>query len=198
MNHKHGNKEGWLDGHGDYLYRYAMSKVYNRDDAFDLVQETLIAAWKADYRGDSSIRTWMMGIMKHKVVDHIRKNIRIRKLNAELEHGSHSEFFDESGGWLTHFSPLAIDPERMIQDSTLHNHLMESISSLQEPQRTIFVLRELNGESTQSICDTYEISRTNLHVIMHRVRLTLCKKLEALGYAKKDHAMGIKLDLQHG
>ena len=66
------NAEEWLTLYGDYLYRYALFRLSNEEIARDMVQETLIAAWKArkNFRGDSSIRTWLVGILKHKITDY--------------------------------------------------------------------------------------------------------------------------------
>ena len=176
------NKENWLNEHGDYLYRFAMKKVRDPDAAFDLIQETLLAAWKGNFRGDSSVRTWLVGILKHKIIDFIRRQIRDRKLIENLENDPLSNYFDEQGAWLEPQHSSQNSAERMAQNGQLQQHLMECISSLNEQQRTIFSLREIHGESTENICQTCGITPSNLHVIMHRARLVLCKCLTDLGY----------------
>ncbi|MDQ7011172.1 MAG: sigma-70 family RNA polymerase sigma factor, partial [Mariprofundaceae bacterium] len=79
--------EDWLSEHGDYLYRYAMARLRNPELASDMLQETLLAAWKGSksFKGNSSVRTWLVGILKHKITDHIRREIRNRKLAEEIE-----------------------------------------------------------------------------------------------------------------
>jgi len=64
-----------VDEHGDYLYRYAYSRLKNTSAAEDTVQEALLAAYQARHRfsGEGSERAWLMGILKHKIVDYIRK-----------------------------------------------------------------------------------------------------------------------------
>jgi len=59
------NPELWLKEHGDYLFRYALSRLHDTDLATDMVQETLLAAWRGHTRfnGDSTLRTWLVGIM---------------------------------------------------------------------------------------------------------------------------------------
>ena len=79
----------WLDSHGDYLYRYALVRVREAVVAEDLLQETLLAAVGAyqGHAGRSSERTWLVGIMKHKVIDYFRRvtrNVQI-ELTAEDE-----------------------------------------------------------------------------------------------------------------
>src|SRR5215472_16031942 len=86
----------WLEEHGDALYAYALPRVRNADAAEDLVQETLLAALAGQERfaGQSAERTWLMGILKHKLIDHLRKSIRQRPL-SELEIDVTTEFFTE-------------------------------------------------------------------------------------------------------
>jgi len=62
--------------------RYAMSRLHNEELAQDMLQETLLAGWKgyAKFAGQSSIRTWLVGILKHKIIDYIRREIRTRNL----------------------------------------------------------------------------------------------------------------------
>ena len=66
--------ERWLTEHGDALFRFALLRTSRRDIAEDLVQETLLAAWRSrdGFRRDSSERTWLVGILKNKIRDHYR------------------------------------------------------------------------------------------------------------------------------
>ncbi|WP_288054792.1 sigma factor [Methylobacter sp.] len=69
MTHKLSTPDQWLDLHGDILYRYAFVRVRVPEIAEDLVQETLLGALKANagYAGEASERTWLIGILKHKI-----------------------------------------------------------------------------------------------------------------------------------
>jgi RNA polymerase sigma-70 factor (ECF subfamily) len=192
------NKEQWLNEHGDYLYRYAMKKVRDPEVALDLIQETLLAAWKGNFRGDSSVRTWLVGILKHKTIDFIRKQIRHRKLIENLTNDPLSNYFNEQGTWLESQHNMQNSPERMAQNGQLQQHLMDCISSLNEQQRTVFILREVNGESTENVCRICGITPSNLHVIMHRARLALCKCLTDLGYSSNSKAIRNKKPLLPG
>ena len=66
----------WLENHGDVLYRMALVRVGKPDLAEDLVQETLLAAWQArdSFAGKSSESTWLVAILKRKIIDHFRRN----------------------------------------------------------------------------------------------------------------------------
>src|SRR5438874_11824330 len=69
---------GWVNDHGECLYRYALVRVRKPEVAEDLVQETFLAAVRGyeKFGGRSSERTWLVGILKNKIVDHIRKFVR--------------------------------------------------------------------------------------------------------------------------
>ena len=180
--------EAWLADHGDYLYRYALFRLSSDELARDMVQETLLAAWKArkNFRGDSSLRTWLVGIMKHKITDHVRKEIRARKLSDALENDPTSAFFDENGQWTRPVRDWNDDPEHLYNNRQFMAVLQQCIARLPEQHRHVFTLRELNGEDTDSICNACAITATNLHVIMHRARLALRHCLEKNWFGMND------------
>jgi len=178
--------ETWLTEHGNYLYRYALLRLRDEDLAHDAVQETLLAAWKAnkDFRGDSSMRTWLVGILKHKITDQIRKQIRNRRLTEEIESDPTSSYFDGQGAWSNPPQQWSNDPERLVDNDQFKSVLKDCISKLPDSQKEVFSLRELAGESTDTICNACDISTTNLHVIMHRARMALRSCLEMNWFSK--------------
>jgi len=180
--------ELWLKEHGDYLYGYAMSRVSHAETARDLVQETLIAAWKsrAGFRGDSSARTWLVGILKHKVIDHVRSEIRKRKLSEAVETDPTSSWFSPDGSWLEAPRAWQDNPEDLSGNGQFREVLQDCIGKLPEKQRSAFSMRELAGEESDTICNELEVTTTNLHVILHRARLALrgCLEMNWFGGAK--------------
>ncbi len=68
-NGKKFNPNQWIEKYGDTLFRYAMIRLNDKELAEDVVQETFIAALHSSYLGDSSERTWLIGILKHKIMD---------------------------------------------------------------------------------------------------------------------------------
>jgi RNA polymerase sigma-70 factor (ECF subfamily) len=179
-NHAQHEAESWLNQHGDYLYRYALLRLRNEELSREMVQETLLAAWKArqGFRSESSVRTWLVGILKHKITDHIRKQIRERDIMNRAEADPTSTFFDSQGHWKDAPVRWNTNPEELLNDQQFMKVLASCISRLSEQQQTVFSLRELNGEDTETICNACDISPTNMHVIMHRARLLLRKCLE--------------------
>src|ERR1051325_9770151 len=92
----------WVDQHGDYLYRYALMRLRDPALAEDVVQETLLAALQSRhaYQGRSAERTWLTGILKHKLVDHFREASRqAYSGRVEGEEFEHDELFRAEGEW---------------------------------------------------------------------------------------------------
>jgi len=180
--------EDWLSEHGDYLYRYAMARLRNPELASDMLQETLLAAWKGSksFKGNSSVRTWLVGILKHKITDHIRKEIRNRKLAEEIEADPTSAFFDPHGKWLDSPQQARNNPEGQYRDREFHKQLLDCIHQLPARQRDVFILREMEGEDTETVCNSCDISTTHLHVLMHRARLALRGCLQNSGFGIKE------------
>ncbi|MDX8395314.1 MAG: sigma-70 family RNA polymerase sigma factor [Mariprofundaceae bacterium] len=180
MDKTQNNPDQWLNEHGDYLYRYAMSRLRNEEQAADMVQETLLAAWKGlkNFSGNSSLRTWLVGILKHKIIDLIRKEIRGRDLNDAVENDPTSAWFDPNGSWSEAPQAWQDDPESLFENEQFRQTLEKCISKLPAKQQDVFRLRELTGEDTDYICKTCDISPTHLHVLIHRARVALRLCLE--------------------
>ncbi|MDX8397796.1 MAG: sigma-70 family RNA polymerase sigma factor [Mariprofundaceae bacterium] len=183
------NPESWLQEHGNYLYRYALSRLHDEERASDMLQDTLLAAWKGhhNFKGQSSLRTWLVGIMKHKIIDLIRKEIHTRKLSDGLEHDPTSRHFSDQGDWQRQPSAWVDNPENRCHDTQFRQRLYSCLSLLPEKQRMVFQSRELSGDDSTDICKTYDISPTHLHVLMHRARLNLqgCLQKHGFGGQKK-------------
>ena len=107
----------WVDEHGDYLFRYAVLRLRDESLAEDAVQETLLAAFQAtaSYTGQATERTWLTGILKHKIIDHYRKNKNLSQITDEDTDLSGLDGFFErpdqwDGHWVVKLRP--VDPEQ--------------------------------------------------------------------------------------
>ena len=100
---KAGDPGLWVDEHGDALFRYAMSRLADRPTAEDIVQETFLAALQGQdrFRGSSAPRTWLIGVLRHKLVDHFRRAGRMQQLEEPGDAVPDEETaFDERGRWV--------------------------------------------------------------------------------------------------
>ena len=171
----------WVDRYGDYLYRYAMARIQDPVLAEDLVQETFLAALKARdrFEGRSSEKTWFAAIMKHKIVDHFRKIHPEQGIDDfESKIGAGNEFFDKAGAWQLKPGMWNADPGKLAEQEGFWKTFHVCLAELPDRSAHVFILREMEGLSTEEICKALEISATNCWVILHRVRLSLRRCLD--------------------
>lgn len=176
----------WLDNHGDSLYRYALSRTREPAVAEDLVQETLLAALRARERfaGESSERTWLVAILKNKIVDHFRRARREAPLPETDEPDAVIDaLFRESDH---HWQSLAAawrEPDAALDDSRFWQALARCLEELPARQAQAFTLTEFDGLSTDELCKALAITTSNVWVLLHRARLRLreCLQIQWFG-----------------
>lgn len=177
MTHASSTPEQWLDLYGDVLYRFSVARVRDPGIAEDLVQETLLAALKAktQYAGQASERTWLIGILKHKIIDYYRKASRenTQEYDDSLTNEDDDDFFDRQGSWridLTSWSK----PDKSLEQEQFIRVLQDCIDRLPPRLAQLFILREIDGMESQEICRTMSITTlNNFWVMMSRVRAQL-------------------------
>jgi RNA polymerase sigma-70 factor, ECF subfamily len=176
----------WLADHGDYLFRVARRQLHSDELAEDAVQETLLAALSAQarYSGDASPRTWLTGILKHKIVDLIRRQVREVELprDADGEEAVDS-LFQQDGHWAEPLRPWG-NPQTEAELGQLRRVLDECADRLKPVMAQVFSLREVAGMETEEICKELNITPTNCWVLLHRARLFMRQCLELNGFAK--------------
>ena len=172
----------WVDLYGNYLYRFALGRLRNADEAENLVQETFLAALKAkdNFAGKSSERTWMVGILKHKIIDHIRHSYREKPVSDIHENEETvNSFFDVVGRPLQYPSPWTPNPDEVLENKEFWIILRSCLQKLPRINQDAFLLREIEEMPTDLICKVLKITSTNLWVIMHRTRTQIRACLEA-------------------
>jgi RNA polymerase sigma-70 factor, ECF subfamily len=176
--------EIWLNRHGDYLYRFAMFRLRDPLAAEDVVQETLLAALQSrnSFACLSTERTWLAGILKHKVMDYFRQRSRAVTFNtADDEWGENDvEFFDQAGEWKDGARPgdWNADPLTLLERKEFWESLYQCLNLLPRRTASAFILREIDGLSSEEICAHLNITPNNLWVMLHRARLHLRQALE--------------------
>ncbi len=167
--------EKWVDLYADYLYNYAVSRVSNSEIAKDLVQETFFAGLNSakNYKGDAAERTWLIAILKRKVIDHYRKiNSNKGKAEVRVNYNSNS---DSEGDWL---EEQVADPFSKLENNAIENEelglaIHECIAKLPQKQSQVFTMKTIQGVSTEDICNELGINPSNLWVMIHRARTAL-------------------------
>lgn len=172
----------WLEAHGDYLYRYALARLRDPVQAEDVVQETFLAAIQStSFDGRSSPRTWLTGILKHKMIDLMRKNSREIASDdwddVSQEQEEIDGFFDDSGHWEGGLQAWAT-PHGDLQQTQFLSVLQSCLDKLPEKLARLFLLRDVHEEENEKICKELQITPTNAWVMLHRARLGLRQCLE--------------------
>ncbi len=176
------NPEQWVERHGDYLYNYAVSRVQSKETAEDLVQDTFISALKAkeNFRGESAELTWLMAILKRKVIDFYRK----RSSNKEIAASNFSKPFQGeegmTGHWIMERAPKDWQKETRspFRNEEFQRIMSMCLSLLPEKWRAVFVLRVMEEINSDEVCKEIGCSSSNLWVILHRARLKLRECIE--------------------
>jgi len=171
-----------LEKQRPYLMRFALLQLRDRSAAEDAVQEALLAAIQGAERfaGQSSVRTWLVGILKHKIIDRIRKASREPSADPTASEagaeeidaffGSDGHFAEPPGEWQS--------PEQALQERRFFEALERCLQALPKNSAKAFTLRELMGLETDEICKELGISASNCWVILYRARLSLRACLE--------------------
>ena len=167
----------WVDQYGDYLYRYANSRLQDSTAAEDAVQETFLAGIRFfnRYSGTGSQRGWLMGILKRKIIDVMRSRAKLERYTSLEEQGDPTAvLFDEHGRWKQGVLPV-LAPDQQVESNELWQVVRKCLASIPQTQADVFVLSVMEEMGTEQICDALEISPTNLWVRLHRARLGLAK-----------------------
>ncbi len=170
-----------VEGERSYLLRYATLQLRDAAAAEDAVQETLLAALAAEtsFAGRSNLRTWLTGILKHKIVDTIRRASREPTLPEE----DFDALFDERGHWIEMPQAWA-DPDAAFDQKAFFKVLEDCLRKLPAKTSRAFMLREHMGLETTEICKELSVTPTHVWVLLHRARLALRMCLELNWFGK--------------
>lgn len=174
------NPEDWVDKYANYLYNYALSKVDDIIIAEDLVQETFFAGIKSanNFKGDASEKTWLVAILKRKIIDHYRrKNSNKGKAVVRI---NFSNTIEGDENWMENRIADNITPniESTIENKELGIAIHECLTKLPEKHAVVFINKTIKKMNTEDICKEMNITPSNLWVIIHRTRTNLVNCLD--------------------
>lgn len=174
----------WVDEYGDALFRFAILRVRNEELAADLVQDTFLSALRGlkDYRGGSSIRTWLTGILKNKIIDHYRKH-KVEVLETDLAGDTPVSILEHAPNLTPAWDE---NPAALVENKQFWMTLSGCLSKLPEAQRRAFTMREFDGLSSDEIRKVLDVSASNLWVMLHRARAGLRRCMEANWFGNKE------------
>lgn len=186
-NDKLNNPEEWVDKYGDYLFGFAMSRVFHNELAEDFVQETFLSALQSrkNFKGNSSELTWLSSILKNKIIDHFRKAGTTREkqiLDKNWEIRGEASPFQQEGPFKGHWKAGQVSTEweieKAIHSSEFQEILELCLAQLPPNWAAAFTLKIMEECKSEDICKDLKISSSNLWVILHRARLKIRECLE--------------------
>lgn len=174
--------ENWVDDHGDYLFNYAYSRVNSKELAEDLVQETFIAGLRAmkSFQGRSTEITWLISILKRKVIDHYRKMSSKKEITSSEFGSPFQKDGTYQGHWIMDRAPKEWpnDLDDPINQKEFRVVLEKCLSLLPDKLKAVFVLKFIEEINSDEVCKELECTPSNLWVMMHRARLRLRECIE--------------------
>ena len=190
--------ERWVEEHGDYLFKFALARLRDVTKAEDVVQETFLAALKGgqSFAGRSAEKSWLVGILKHKIMDYFRKAGRETSF-TDLEFYSDEEsdrFIPDGlfkGGWIhgagRDLGPMewSSDPGASLDSQAFWKAYHDCSSKMPKNVAAVFTMREVDGVESKEICTLLDISENNLWVMLHRARMALRRCLETNWFGKQ-------------
>lgn len=163
----------WVEAHGDVLWRYAVVRVRSAEAAEEVIQDTLVAALQAadEFRGECSERTWLVSILRHKIADRSRREIRQRERTGPVDAGAMAAMFDDRGRW--RFDPGPGPGEAAAESPEFKRDFERCLAKMPAGLAEAFVMREQRGSTSEAICAAMGITLENLWVRLHRARVLL-------------------------
>lgn len=176
------NPKGWVDSYGDYLYNYAYSRVNEKETAEDLVQETFVAAWKSrdQFLGKSTEKTWLVSILKRKIIDYYRKASNNKEVTASQFSSPFREDGFYEGHWIMERAPKDWQQQ---QDDPMHQEefrqvLTVCLSLLPPNWRSVFIMKFMEEAKSEEVCKELGCTPSNLWVMIHRAKLKMRECIE--------------------
>ncbi|HEY5742855.1 MAG TPA: sigma-70 family RNA polymerase sigma factor [Terrimicrobiaceae bacterium] len=180
----------WVDEHGECLYFYALKRVRMPEVAEDLLQETFLAGIRSlgKFERRSSERSWLVGILKNKIYDHLRmarRETSFTDMAFLAGDGSSNLHVADCLNLANNGQERKAETEEVRHRAEFWRTMGDCLSRLPKRHAVVFMLRELDGMSTREICRTVSVSESNLWVMLHRARIALRQALERNWFANE-------------
>ena len=178
------NPESWIDLYGDYLFTFARMRVSDSALAEDLVQDTFFSAFKAkdNFEGKAAEKTWLVSILKNKIIDHYRKTgLKDAKGNrlSGKKNVSIDNFFRE-GEWSSNSRPKNwnSDVNQPIETKEFFEIFHGCVDRIKGKGAIAFKMKYIDQDDSDYICKELNITPSNYWVLIHRAKLQLKECLD--------------------
>lgn len=152
--------------------------------AEEVAQEAWVSIYRAlpSFEGRSSIKTWIFTIVSNEAKTRLRKESRLVRMN-EMEEVIpaylNGERFNNNGSWSSPPPLWDIEsPEKLLENEQLQRCIEKTIELLPDVQKSVFLLRDIEQQSLEEICNILDISNSNVRVLLHRARVRLMQIID--------------------
>lgn len=170
----------WVTNYADYLYSYVISRINDEELARDLIQETFLSALEKveKFEGRSSEGTWLTAILKNKIIDVYRRRSSGLQIEPEVQTDGYDQerFFNtEDGHWKAEHQPkvFGIEEYDSLERKEFNHILQKCMQNLPALWLSVFTLKHMDDEDTETICSELKITASNFWVIIHRAKVKL-------------------------
>lgn len=182
----------WVETYSDKMYSWTLYKTNSQETAEDLVQETFMVAFESldKFERKSNPKTWLFGILNHKIADHFRKVYRHKVVNESDRNPDPGQnfldtFFDADGSWIKEQRPQSWHENAdLLDDTQFVKTLRNCMNELPPNWFAAINLRFLEEKKGAVICQELQVSPTNFWQVLHRAKLQLRKCLELRWFKK--------------
>lgn len=155
--------------HNQRLYRVARAILRDDAEAEDVMQDAYVRAYRnlGSFEGRAKFVTWLTRIAVHEALGRSRKRSRFQSVDIG----------DETNGEVMKSTSTQSTPERQVYERELGVVLEKAVLSLSEDYRIVFVLRDVEGMSTEETASCLNLTQQNVKVRLHRAHAALRKQL---------------------
>lgn len=171
-----------IAAHRDRVFNITYRMLGNRHEAEDVAQEVFITVFKQidNFREQSKFSTWLYRV----AVNHCKNRLKYLKRRHDKDRDEIDDDTTTAGSNGTIGSPLPSAPDRALEGAQMEKVLAEAIKSLDEEQRLVVILRDVEDLTIEEICAITELPDGTVKSRLHRARLVLRKKLQRQGFGQ--------------
>ena len=177
-NNSHSAISSWLAEYGDDMYSWATYKTSSKETAEDLVQDTMLSAYKSfdKYKPGSNPKTWLFTILNNKIIDYYRASNTQKSINQSTLQGKKvdDDNFTADGNWNNATDPLWANTEQHLLDNPQFLEVLSGcIDKLPPNWKGVIVGKYIHHKKGSQICKDLGITSSNLWQMAHRAKLQL-------------------------
>ncbi len=165
-----------IDDHRDRVFNITYRMLGNRAEAEDVAQEVFITVFKTieSFREESKFSTWLYRV----TVNHCKNRIKYLARRHDRDKDELDETSQQTNGAISGLPVRAAQPDKALASAQMEKLLQQAIADLDEDQRAVVILRDVEDLSIEEICEITGLPDGTVKSRLHRARLVLRKKLQ--------------------